>query len=338
MNNAETIGIWYDNEGDILTVTWEHRFGYYIDSDDSRVLVRVDSEDNAIGFLVHGFSTFKNKSLEIRHGMDWWNQLGKDKRGSRPRCVLLTDGNRGKVARRLTKLVNIPEIAVSADDIWMPYGKPTKTEVGTWCDSPSKEAEVGNPRKPNILVSGEVHKKLNNWWLTVHRGSMTKPTWDVASTCTVAGKPGLLLVEAKAHKDELNWKGKSLKRDPSLGTIENHDRIGEAISEASAELHRVTKGPWNLSRDSRYQLANRFAWSWKLASLGIPVVLVYLGFLNAQDMADRGEIFGSDADWEQAVREYGEGVVDNDCWGQWLDVEGIPFLPLIRTFNQPFTP
>lgn len=42
MNNAEQIGIWHDSEGDILTVPWEHRFGYYIDSNDERVLVRVD--------------------------------------------------------------------------------------------------------------------------------------------------------------------------------------------------------------------------------------------------------------------------------------------------------
>ena len=28
-------------------------------------------------------------------------------------------------------------------------------------------------------------------------------------------------------------------------------------------------------------MSNRFAWAWKLADLGVPVVLVYLGFFRA---------------------------------------------------------
>lgn len=193
-------------------------------------------------------------------------------------------------------------------------------------------------KKPNALLPSEMHKAMTNWWLAVHRGKMTTPNWDIASTCTIIGKPGLVLVEAKAHKNELDWAGKSLKNDASQGSVKNHSRIGEVISEASAELLRITNGSWGLSRDSRYQLANRFAWSWKLASLGIPIILVYLGFLDAQDMGKNRELFTCDEDWERAVREYGEGVVDNNCWGQWLNVGGTPFIPLIRTLNQPFMP
>jgi len=44
---------------------------------------------------------------------------------------------------------------------------------------------------------------------------------------------------------------------------------------------------WQLSRDSLYQLANRFAWAWKIASLGVPVALVYLGFIAADQMKGR---------------------------------------------------
>jgi hypothetical protein len=44
---------------------------------------------------------------------------------------------------------------------------------------------------------------------------------------------------------------------------------------------------WTLSRDSHYQLTNRFAWAWKLASMGVPVVLGYLGFQGAAEMKDR---------------------------------------------------
>ncbi len=66
----------------------------------------------------------------------------------------------------------------------------------------------------------------------------------------------------------------------------NHAQIGRAISEASLGLKDTMDG-WNLSRDSHYQLANRFAWAWKLASMGVPVVLVYLGFLGAAEMGLR---------------------------------------------------
>ena len=39
--------------------------------------------------------------------MAWWNQP-EDSRGSRPRCVLLVDGDKKEVADRLTQLVGIP--------------------------------------------------------------------------------------------------------------------------------------------------------------------------------------------------------------------------------------
>jgi hypothetical protein len=56
-----------------------------------------------------------------------------------------------------------------------------------------------------------------------------------------------------------------------------------------------------ISRDSHYQMSNRFAWSWKLAEYGIPVVLVYLGFLNASEMVDRGDPFANQDSWESLV-------------------------------------
>ena len=330
MNNAEQIGFWYDDVGDILTVTWENKFGYYIESNHDRVLVRVDSEGSAIGFMVQGFSTLKDKSLEIRHDMDWLNQL-KTKRGSRPHCVLLTDSNQGEVADRLTYLVGRPEVVVSPNDQWMPYGKPVMREDHSWDTTPADEAQLGNPKKPNGLLTPETHETLTKWWLAVRQGKMTTPTWDIASTCTIMGKPGLLLVEAKARAKEMKEQDKS-------GSTKNRYQIAQAIGQANTYLGNLTGQPWGLSTDSRYQLSNRFAWSWKLASLGIPVVLVYLGFLNAQDMKDDRALFGSDADWEQAVKKYGEGVVDNNCWGRWLDVDGTLFLPLIRTYKQPFMP
>ena len=63
------------------------------------------------------------------------------------------------------------------------------------------------------------------------------------------------------------------------------------MKEANAGLRKLPTGQWALSTRHHYQLSNRFAWSWKLAMLGVPVVLLYLGFLNAQDMQDDGDLF-----------------------------------------------
>ena len=276
-----------------------------------------------------------NWSNEPGGWMSWFRQLDKH-RGSRPRCVLMVEGSREDVASRLTRLVNLPDVVASPDDRWMPYGKPFKREDGKWDKQPANEAQLGNPKKPNNLVRPEVHRKLTDWWLAVQQGRMTTPNWDITSTCTVQGEPGLLLVEAKAHADELNVKGKGLDRTASLNSQENHRQIGWAIVEASEGLASATGKPWGLSRDHHYQLSNRFAWSWKLASLGIPVVLLYLGFLNAQDMADDGPLFRSGAEWTRVMKDHSRGALDESCWGEWLDIAGTPLIPLIRGIDQPF--
>ena len=100
----------------------------------------------------------------------------------------------------------------------------------------------------------------------------------------------------------------------------------------------VTVGLWRLSAEHHFQLANRFAWSWKLATFGVPVVLLYLGFLDAVEMKDRGSPFGKDDDWRDSLLENCHGVIDTACWERTLDVGGTPLLPLIKTDAQPFEP
>ena len=101
--------------------------------------------------------------------MDWLKSLGKDDKGSRPRCVLMTNGSREEVAQRLTELVSCTEVSISANDYWIPSGKESVAE-----------AELGNPRRLNGLVSSNTHRLLQNWWLAV---SARTPSWDIASTC-----------------------------------------------------------------------------------------------------------------------------------------------------------
>ena len=249
--------------------------------------------------------------------MGWLKKLGKDNRGSRPRCVLLTDGSREQVAKRLTRVVDRPEVVVSPKDCWQPRGK-----------SDVREAQL-DKESAAALLPQEMRKKLKNWWLV---RSASTPHWDIASTCTVSGKPGLLLVEAKAHSKEMLKGEKCSAKEP------NRTRIECALTEANAGLGKLTGGSWQLSAWRYYQLSNRFAWSWKLAKLGVPTVLLYIGFLNAQEMRADGGLFQSKNDWRDTLLEHYRDVVHEICWDKTLDVGGTPLVPLIRVFEQPFDP
>lgn len=260
------------------------------------------------------------------HG-SWQDALGKDNRGSRPRCIEFVSGTKEEVATNLTDLVGLEEVKVAENDFWMPQGKPVISGSG-WDKSPAKEARVD--RSVRLVPSIVVRTELSNWWLAVRRGANT-PNWDLASTCMIEGREGLLLVEAKAHSNELSTTGKS--PPSSANSRKNHEQIGSAIMEANVDLERLTGSVWRLSRDSHYQLSNRFAWSWKLASLQIPVVLLYLGFLNAYDMVRDGALFESESDWSQAVFSHACGVVDEAIWGRRIDVNGTPFWPLVRAIE-----
>ena len=328
MGSADAINIWFDHEGNRLTVVWGSNKGYYTATDNDRVLVRVDLDGNVQGLQVEGVSELRDKFLTVNHNLEWWKQLDK-KRGSRPRCVLLTDGGPEEVAARLTELVDIPEVVVTPADTWMPHGKPLKRENGSWDVSPAKEVDLG---KPNLLVPPDIQEQLQKWWLAVAKNART-PSWDIVSTCTVRGTPGLILVEAKAHAREISPQSDKCKST----NAENRARIGQAIRDASDGLRAVTEGDWGLSRDHHYQISNRFAWAWKMSSLGIPVVLLYLGFLEARDMVGE-ELFMSREHWEKQLKGYAGKVVDNSCWDEWLDISGTPMLPVIRAAEQKFDP
>jgi hypothetical protein len=68
------------------------------------------------------------------------------------------------------------------------------------------------------------------------------------------------------------------------------------------------------------------AWSWKLATMGYDVILVYLGFLHAHEM---GDIFVSHQDWVNAIRRYSDGLVPFEVWGNRIDIGDGSILPLI---------
>jgi len=245
----------------------------------------------------------------------------KERRGSKPRCHWLTHGSPTQVAAHLTDMVS-PWGSVSADDYWMPNGFVDTTEAQLHLQTP--------------LLPTDKQRKLGEWWLPAGRETAQTPNFDIASTCTIEGKPGLLLVEAKAHTTELEGEayGRRLAINASDGRKESHVTIGKAIEEARIGLGEATLLSWGISRDTHYQMSNRFAWAWKLTQLGIPVILGYLGFLSANEMVDRGNPFPDHTAWEALVLDHSEPLFPSQVWNhRWL-VNDVPFIPVIASMHQ----
>ena len=262
--------------------------------------------------------------------MNWLEALPeKRRRGSYPRCLLLMDDDKQIVARRITDLVGIDDVVIGENDFWAPQGIPKRLTDGQWDLEPTNEAKL---RETEHLLSPEQQLDVTQWWLACPTPTSNTPNWDIASTCTVHGKKGLMLVEAKAHDQELI---KAEKGKPIHSKL-NHDRIGECITKANTELGRFTGLDWKLSRDSHYQMSNRFAWAWKMTELGYPVVLIYLGFIQANEMEyGKNHPFPDQANWEQIVRSHSRPLFPQEVWGRQWKVNDQTFLPLIRVLSQP---
>lgn len=242
-----------------------------------------------------------------------------ERRGSKPRCHAITHGARDDVATALTALMDGIG-AVSSEDRWMPCGFDDR-----------EEAQLHNA--PSLLESA-IGRQLRDWWLAVPSGRATTPNIDIASTCTIEGLQGLLLVEAKAHVQELvkEEAGKRMDAHRSANSRRNHFRIGECIQEANFGLSAETGLPWALSRDRNYQMSNRFAWAWKLTELGLPVVLVYLGFLDAQDMrSEESSAFATPDEWRDLVMTHSSALFPATTWDRSWAIHGRTFAPLIRS-------
>lgn len=242
-------------------------------------------------------------------------------------------GERPIVAARLTQLIGRPDAIVTPDDRWMPRGLPILKPDQTWDVTRTQEAKLD---QPNDLITATESKAVSEWWLPNTRNANTQ-NLDIASTCKVSGKDGVLLVEAKAHAKELAEaeRGKELKINASDDSFANHLQIGRAISDAAARLQRATGLPCSISRDQRYQMSNRFALASKLTELGYAVVLVYLGFLNAREMA-QGALLTSEEHWLKLVTRHSAVLFPDEVWNTEWNLNGQPFVPLVRSLEWSF--
>ncbi len=223
-------------------------------------------------------------------------------RGSRKHILDWT--SRSEFPKEFEELLNVQECAVPCPPVWQPMG---------YCHPEEACLEDCGAR---FLSGIDCWGELAGWWLLHRRGANT-PNWDLVVACNFAGKPGLALVEAKAHESELDWTAKRIRESASVNSVENHEHIGQAIAEAASALDRIVAGV-RISRDSHYQLANRVAYSWKLASMGVPVLLVYLGFTGDNGIADVGPPLRDHAHWESVMRSYMEGVLPGGFLDRWL--------------------
>jgi len=217
----------------------------------------------------------------------------------------------------LLQLVAPVDCRLSARSRWMPQGyrSPDEARLETF--------------GPVALPDAQTWSGLRKWWLAHERGANT-PNWDIAASCEIDGRPGLILVEAKANVPELNIGGKPADAGASAASAENHQRIGSAIGEACVALQRTAPST-ALSRDSHYQLSNRVAFAWKLASMGVPTVLVYLGFWGDDGIADAGAPFDSAAHWETIFAEYARSIVPKELIENPIECGAAPMWVLVRS-------
>jgi len=217
----------------------------------------------------------------------------------------------------LSKLLAPISVRLASDATVMPRGY-----------SAPSEARL-DQRSAKFGVVDPVREALRSWWLRHHRGANT-PNWDLVVECQIEGKSGLILVEAKANHPELKADRKPLSDDASKNSRENDEQIRKAINAACAGLNS-SGCVASISADANYQLANRLAFMWKLASLGIPTVLLYLGFTGDEGLRDAGEPFGSHDEWAAALERHSRHCFPPEQWNSRLAIDGTPAWFLVRS-------
>ena len=57
--------IWYDREGDYLEVIFDQREGFFRETENDRVMEKVDAHGNVLGFSVLKVSALQKSPLEV---------------------------------------------------------------------------------------------------------------------------------------------------------------------------------------------------------------------------------------------------------------------------------
>lgn len=236
-------------------------------------------------------------------------------RGSRKH--VLDSVSRPTFVTELLALAEGVDARVTKDSRWLPlsYKNPEEARL----------EEFG----PGWLPGHPIWEELQGWWLD-HPENANTPNWDIALGCEIEGRPGLILVEAKAHETELDTKPKGRSKPESDKSKANHERIGKAIEQARDAL-RACDPHVNISRDTHYQLSNRVAFLWRLAQAGIPTAVIYLGFTGDQPFGKGVTPFRDHEHWVRAFQAYAERVWPITMVDRKLDIAPVPAWFLVKS-------
>lgn len=248
-----------------------------------------------------------------------------DRHASRLRCLELTGWSKRSTAKTLTSLIKGCG-SVDPEDVWAPHGENNPEE-------PRLDETAGLIKDPDLK------NILRKWWVFPDSKFRTPP-WDIASTCTVDARPGILLIEAKAHLGELNSDRISTREKRNVKHIQSAlDEAAEGWNNV-LEDHTEQRGfkrshKVKLTTHAHYTLSSQFAFAWKLAALGVPVILVYLGFLNAlePDEKDTRISFSNHTLWSRCVFEKTSKPLPEEIWDETFMVNGTPLTILRRSIE-----
>ena len=168
------------------------------------------------------------------------------------------------------------------------------------------------------------------WWIP-YKGN--RPTWDLLCHIEVEKKPGLLIVEAKARVKELSENDSKAAPDLKNPRSRANDySVRLRLCEASLALTDLDLGRFRLSADDHYQLSNRLAYLHKLASEGVPTVLMYLGWLKSPDWPV--DPLQDTNHWETIVRDHMQAIAPWAFVGRSHEVErGASMQMVVRSLS-----
>ena len=129
-------------------------------------------------------------------------------------------------------------------------------------DPPFTKDEADNNSIAEMLSLYLGNDTESQWWRSTLK-KYASQSWDLISTCTIDGKKGLLLVEAKAKKGEIRIFPRR-KSSYEYTDVNNEFRQFEPYI--------------NLSTNKCPQLSRHIVHSWAMAKQDLPVVLLYLCF------------------------------------------------------------
>jgi len=159
----------------------------------------------------------------------------------------------------------------------------------------------------------DLQKKWSEFW-PLGRGIHN---WDAVGWITAKGERELLLVEAKAHTDEI-YSNCGAEGEKSKQIISN------AFSRVKAALHVPAEKDWNTRY---YQFTNRIAALYFLHSNGIKARLLFIYFLG--DRAKGKNCPQTEQEWQQALQDQDDWVgiphgheLQNRIYKVFLNVDG----------------